>query len=138
MKYLLSLVLMLITASALPEEIPIAASVFDGSPNISAKGKEICARAFSDLNNEVNKLNGLMYQMEIHPELGYDIRHEDRMEISVLIVRNLDPMRVAIRKAAYDGEGDICLDKLAQGARLAKQIYEANISYRKVNASKRK
>ncbi|WP_137175284.1 hypothetical protein [Massilia sp. HP4] len=71
--------------------------------------------------------------MESHREMGYDIRHQDRQEISVLMVQRTLPMLEAIRRAAYDGEGDYCLEKMRGGIKLATRIFEANIAYRKIN-----
>ena len=134
MKLIIPLLLVLISAPATPQDIPIAASVFDGSPNVSQAGKAQCKQAFNDLEEELSRLNGQLYRMESHREMGYDIRHQDRMGISVLMVQHTEPMRHAIRKAAYDGKGDYCLDKMREGVKLARQIYSANIAYRKINA----
>jgi hypothetical protein len=132
MKLAIPWMLVLISAPATPQEIPIASSVFDGSPDVSQAGKRQCKSAANDLEEEVAKLNGQLYQMEANRALGYDIRHQDRMGISVLMVQHTEPMLTAIRKAAYDGKGDYCLDKMREGVKLARQIYSANISYRKI------
>lgn len=134
MKLIMPLMLVLISAPATPQEVPIAASVFDGSPDVSQAGKRQCVKAADDLEEEISKLNGQLYRMESHREMGYDIRHQDRMAISVLMVQHTEPILNAIRKAAYDGKGDYCLDKMREGVKLARQIYSANISYRKINA----
>lgn len=134
MKLTMPLMLVLVSAPAIPQEVPIAASVFDGSPNISQAGKRQCVQAANDLEEEIAKLNGQLYRMESNRDLGYDIRHQDRMGISVLMVQNTEPMLYAIRKAAYDGKGDYCLDKMREGVKLARQIYSTNIAYRKINA----
>jgi hypothetical protein len=133
MKLLLSMMLMLASASAIPQEVEIVPSVLDGSPNISPAGKLQCKQAADDLEIELSKLNGLMYRMESHPEMGYDVRHQDRMQISVLMVQRTEPMLTAIKKAAYDGKGEYCLDKMREGVKLARQIYNANIAYRKIS-----
>jgi hypothetical protein len=134
MKPIIPLMLVLISAPATPQDIPIAASVLDGSPNISQEGKRKCVEAHATLEEELSRLNGQMYAMESNRSLGYDIRHQDRQEISLLMVQHTEPMLTAIRKAAYDGKGDYCLDKLRAGVKLARQIYSVNISYRKINA----
>ena len=133
MKLLLPLMLVLVSAPAIPQEVEIVPSVLDGSPNISPEGKRQCKAAADSLEIELSRLNGIMYRMESHPEMGYDVRHQDRMEISVLMVQRTEPMLTAIKKAAYDGKGDYCLDKMREGVKLARQIYKANIAYRKIN-----
>ena len=134
MKLMIPIMLVLASAPAIPQEVPIAPSVLDGSPNISRKGQNDCRLAADHLEEHVSKLNGQMYRMESHPELGYDIRHQDRQEISSLMVTKTKPMLDAIRKAAYDGKGDYCLDKMREGVKLAEQIYSTNIAYRKTGS----
>jgi len=133
MKTVIALLLMCVSINAVSQEIPIVPSVRDGSPNISQEGKQRCVYAAGQLEETLSRLNGTMYRMESHREMGYDIRHQDRQEISVLMVQRTQPILNAIRHAAYDGDGPYCLEKMREGIKLATQIYEANIAYRKIN-----
>lgn len=137
MRVIFPLLLMFVSTSATPQsdqEIQIVPSVLDGSPNISQSGKKVCVDAVDQFDREMAKINGEMYRMENHRELGYDVRHQDRMQIMVLIEHKTQDNRDAIRRAAYRGEGDFCLDKLRESVKLARRIYNANLEYRKIDA----
>jgi hypothetical protein len=134
MKTTMILLLALASAPALAQEIPIAASVLEDSPNISQEGKRTCVVAYDRLQEELSKMNGALFRMETHRELGYDIRHQDRMGITVLMDQRTNAMQEGIRKAAYRGDGAFCNEQLQKALKVAKDIYDANIAYRKITA----
>jgi hypothetical protein len=134
MKTTIFLLLALVSARALSQEIPIAASVLEDSPNISQEGKRACVVAYDRLQEELAKMNGQLFRMETHRELGYDIRHQDRQGIMVLIDQRTDRMKEGIRKAGYAGDGAFCAEQLQKGLKIAKDIYDANIAHRKITA----
>jgi hypothetical protein len=134
MKTNIILLVALASAPALSQDIPIAASVLEDSPNVSQEGKRICVVAYDRLQEELAKMNGALFRMETHRELGYDIRHQDRMGITVLMDQRTNAMKEGIRKAGYDGNGAFCMEQLQKGLKVAKDIYDANIAYRKITA----
>lgn len=137
MRLIIPLLLVCVSASATPQddqEIEIVRSVLEGSPNISQSGKKVCAKAVDDFDIAIARLNGELFRMETRRDLGYDVRHQDRVQIMVLIEHKTQDDREAMRRAAYRGEGDFCLDKLRESVKLARRIYDANLAYRKIDA----
>lgn len=111
-------------------KIPIADGVADGTKRQSREGAETCVKAQSDLEREIEVINGKLYRMETNPSSGYYIRHQDRMAIVTLIERELQSTTDAIHHAIFLGNGKFCLDKLHAGVKLANSIYQANLEYR--------
>lgn len=133
MKYIW--ILALLATSTFAQEIPIADSVRESHFSPPAARKQVCVDAVNQLQAHTSKIGATMFYMETHPETGYDIRHEDRTQINVLIDQYTDPILDAMNKAAYRGDSKRCLDKLAEGVNLANKIYRSNIQYRKINAN---
>jgi hypothetical protein len=137
MRFIIPLLLVCVSASATPQddqEVEIVRSVLEDSPNISQSGKKVCVKAVEDFDIAIARLNGELFRMETHRELGYDVRHQDRVQIMVLIEHKTQDNREAMRRAAYRGEGDFCLDKMRESIKLARRIYDANLAYRKIDA----
>lgn len=112
------------------QEIPIASSVVDDSIRPSTHDALLCIDAEAQLKQTVEDLNGRLFYLETHPESGYYIRWQDRQSISALIMGELTPYFDSITHARFRGNPQICLDKLKQGVKLAKSIYQANLQYR--------
>lgn len=127
------LILLLLSSTVWAKDIPIADSVkeeFTANP----VEKQKCVDAVMTLLDLASKLNARMFYMETHPETGYDIRHEDRTQINILIDQNTNPILEDMNSAAYHGKGQVCINKLKEGTDLTNQIYQANIKYRKIPA----
>ena len=99
-------------------------------------GKEFCIEASAELNRAMEKVNSKLWYYETHPDAGYDISHQIRIEINGMVYIRANPYVVALNHYAYAGNGAECRRQLAQGLDLVNKIYEQNIVLRKSNASR--
>lgn len=100
-------------------------------------GKEYCIAASGELNRAMEKVNSKLWFYETHPDAGYDISHQIRIQINGMVYIRTNPYVVALNHYAYEGNGAECRRQLDQGLALVNKIYDQNIILRKSNAQTR-